>query len=35
LTRPSANVRLALTLGAVAVAVYLTYVVLRLLERGG
>jgi hypothetical protein len=34
LNRPSANVRLALTLGAVAVAVYLTYVVLRLLERG-
>jgi hypothetical protein len=34
LSGPSANVRLALTLGAVAVAVYLTYVVLRLLERG-
>jgi hypothetical protein len=35
LSGPSANVRLALTLGAVAVAVYLTYIVLRLLERGG
>jgi hypothetical protein len=35
LSRPPANVQLALTLGAVAVAVYLTYIVLRLLERGG
>jgi hypothetical protein len=34
LSKPSGNVRLALTLGAVAVAVYLTYVVLRLMERG-
>jgi len=33
LTSPSKNVRLALALGAVAVAVYVTYVVLRLLER--
>jgi hypothetical protein len=35
LSAPPNNVRLALALGAVAVAVYLTYVVLRLLERGG
>jgi hypothetical protein len=35
LSGPSGNVRFALVLGAVAVAVYLTYVVLRLLERGG
>jgi hypothetical protein len=34
LSKPSANVRLALTLGAVAVAVYLAYIVLRLMERG-
>jgi len=34
LSGPPANVRFALVLGAVAVAVYLTYVVLRLLERG-
>jgi hypothetical protein len=33
LTVPSKNVRLALALGAVAVAVYVTYVALRLLER--
>jgi hypothetical protein len=33
LTSPSKNARLALTLGAVAVAVYLTYVALRLMER--
>jgi hypothetical protein len=33
LTSPSKNVRLALTLGAVAVAVYVTYVALRLMER--
>jgi hypothetical protein len=34
LTAPSKNVRLALALGAVAVAVYLAYVLLRLMERG-
>jgi hypothetical protein len=34
LTTPNRNLRLALALGAVAVAVYLAYVVLRLLERG-
>jgi hypothetical protein len=34
LTGPSRNLRFALLLGAVAVAVYLTYVVLRLMERG-
>ncbi len=34
MSAPSKNVRLALALGAVAVAVYLTYVVLRLLEGG-
>jgi hypothetical protein len=34
LSKPSSNARLALTLGAVAVAVYLTYIVLRLMERG-
>jgi hypothetical protein len=34
LSTPSRNLRLALLLGAVAVAVYLTYVVLRLMERG-
>jgi hypothetical protein len=34
LTSPSKNIRLALALGAVAVAVYLTYVLLRLMERG-
>ncbi len=34
LTAPSRNVRLALALGVVAVAVYLTYVLLRLMERG-
>jgi hypothetical protein len=33
LTTPSKNTRLALTLGAVAIAVYVTYVVLRLMER--
>jgi hypothetical protein len=33
LTVPSKNARLALALGAVAVAVYLAYVVLRLMER--
>jgi hypothetical protein len=33
LTAPSKNVRLALALGLVAVAVYLTYIVLRFLER--
>jgi hypothetical protein len=30
---PSKNVRLALALGAVAVAVYLAYILLRLAER--
>jgi hypothetical protein len=34
LKAPSKNLRLALALGAVAVAVYLTYIVLRLMERG-
>jgi len=34
LSAPSKNLRLALALGAVAVAVYLTYVLLRLMERG-
>jgi len=34
LTKPSRNLRLALALGAVAVAVYLTYVLLRLMEHG-
>jgi hypothetical protein len=34
LTAPSKNVRLALALGAVAIAVYLAYVLLRLMERG-
>jgi hypothetical protein len=34
LKAPSSNVRLALALGAVAVAVYLTYILLRLAERG-
>jgi hypothetical protein len=34
LSGPSGNVRLALTLGAVAVAVYLTYIVLQLMGRG-
>jgi hypothetical protein len=34
LKAPSKNARLALALGAVAVAVYLTYIVLRLVERG-
>jgi hypothetical protein len=34
LTAPSKNLRLALALGAVAVAVYLAYVILRLMERG-
>jgi hypothetical protein len=34
LTAPSKNVRLALALGVVAVAVYLAYVLLRLMERG-
>jgi hypothetical protein len=34
LTTPSRNLRLALALGAVAVAVYLAYVLLRLAERG-
>jgi hypothetical protein len=34
LSTPNGNVRLALVLGAIAVAVYLTYVVLRLMERG-
>lgn len=29
------NARLAVSLGVAAVAVYLAYVVLRLLERGG
>jgi hypothetical protein len=33
LTSPSKNLRLALALGAVAVAVYVTYVALRLMER--
>jgi hypothetical protein len=33
LSAPSKNLRLALLLGALAVAVYLTYVVLRLMER--
>jgi hypothetical protein len=33
LTSPSKNLRLALALGAIAIAVYVTYVVLRLLER--
>jgi hypothetical protein len=34
LKAPSSNVRLALALGAVAVAVYLTYILLRLAENG-
>jgi hypothetical protein len=34
LSAPSNNLRLALLLGAVAVAVYLAYVVLRFMERG-
>jgi hypothetical protein len=34
LTVLSKNGRLALALGAVAVAVYVAYIVLRLLERG-
>jgi hypothetical protein len=34
LSAPSKNLRLALALGAVAVALYLTYVLLRLMERG-
>jgi hypothetical protein len=33
LTAPSKNARLALALGAVAIAVYVGYVALRLLER--
>jgi hypothetical protein len=33
LISPSKNVRLALALGAVAIAVYVTYVALRLLEH--
>jgi hypothetical protein len=33
LNSPSRNARLALALGAVAIAVYLTYVALRLMER--
>jgi len=34
LTAPSKNVRLALALGLVAVAVWATYILLRVLERG-
>jgi hypothetical protein len=33
LKAPSRNLRLALLLGAVAIAVYVTYVALRLMER--
>jgi hypothetical protein len=33
LTSPSKNLRLALLLGAVAVAIFVAYIVLRLLER--
>jgi hypothetical protein len=33
LSAPSKNARLALALGAVAIAVYVTYVALRLAER--
>jgi len=35
MSAPSKNVRLALALAALAIAVYVAYIVLRLVGRGG